>query len=66
MFGSRFDDMYELVLTFIDGRTGQRREASFTKSCADFVDEEGVLCTDLLDAAVLRLQRSLAAEKKDS
>ncbi len=48
--------MYELVLTFIDGKTGKSREDGFNRSCADFVDDEGVVCTDILDEAVLKLQ----------
>ena len=58
--------MYELSLTFIDGRNGKRCEAAFNRSCADFYDENGLLCMDLLEAAVLKLHRGLANEKKDS
>ena len=68
-FQSRFDDMYELVLEYKDGKTGQLREESFNRSVADFFDENGVLCFDLLEAAVLKLHKSLAspsALKKNS
>jgi len=56
----KFDDMYELVLQFKDGKTGQTREDSFNRSCADFFDDNGVLCLDLLENAVLKLHKSIA------
>ena len=56
----RFDDMYELVLQFKDGKTGLTREDSFNRSCADFFDDNGVLCLDLLENAVLKLHKSIA------
>ena len=57
--------MYELDLNFVDGKTGKKRNASFSKSCADFIDENGLVCSDLIEKAVLNLHRNLAAEKKD-
>jgi len=56
----KFDDMYELVLQFKDGKTGLTREDSFNRSCADFFDDNGVLCFDLLENAVLKLHKSIA------
>merc|ERR1711962_825755 len=56
----KFDDMYELVLQFKDGKSGQTREDSFNRSCGDFFDENGVLCFDLLENAVLKLHKSIA------
>ena len=61
--------MYELILEYKDGKTGQTREDSFNKSVAEFFDENGVLCFDLLEAAVLKLHKNLAspaATKKNS
>ncbi len=58
--------MYELSLTYVDGKNGNRREQGFNRSCADFVDEEGLVLTDLLEEAVLKLHRSLDADKKDN
>lgn len=57
----KFDDMYELILEYKDGRTGQTREDSFNRSAADFFDENGVLHFDSLEAAVLKLHKSLAS-----
>ena len=62
----RFDDVYELVLVFRDGKTGQSRDASFKKSVANFFYENGILCLDLLEDAVNELHKSLSMKKKES
>ena len=61
----RFDDVYELSLVYTDG-SKKTRDASFKASCGQFFDDNGLLCLDLLDNAVMKLHRSLTAEKKDS
>lgn len=58
----RYDDVYELSLTFIDGKDGYKREKTISRSCADFFDENGVLCKDLLETAVLKMHRGLSNE----
>ena len=45
----KYDDKYELSLTFIDGKTKAKRESTVTKSVGDFVDENGVICQDILE-----------------
>jgi len=60
----KFDDMYTMMLTFYDGKTGDTREDSFNKSVADFYDDNGVLCMDLVEAAVTKLHKSLCSAKK--
>ena len=60
----RFDDMYTMMLTFYDGKTGQTREDSFNRSVADFYDDNGVLCMDLVEAAVTKLHKGLSSAKK--
>lgn len=61
----KFDDIYELSLVYTDGKK-KARDASFTASCGQFFDENGLLCLDLLDNAVMKLHKSLTADKKDS
>ena len=45
----KYDDKYELVLTYVDGKTGARRESTVVKSVGDYIDENGVLCLDILE-----------------
>ena len=62
----KFDDKYDLIVVFKDGKTGAKREQTFNKSVANFFDENGLLCMDLLEDAVLKLHKSLSNDKKDS
>ena len=62
---SRFDDQYDLVLVFQDGRNGIKREESFKKSVANFFDDNGLLCMDLLEDAVLKLHRKVARQHQE-
>jgi len=62
----KFDDMYSMALTFYDGKTKAAREDSFNRSVADFYDENGVLCLDVLESAVVKLHKSLSSAKKNS
>ena len=45
----KYDDKYELVLTYVDGKTGARRESTVVKSVGDYIDENGVICLDILE-----------------
>lgn len=60
----RYDDMYEIFMSYTDGITGESRESSFSNSVSHYFDENGYLCNDIFDAEVLKLQNSLAADKK--
>ena len=51
-------------MSYTDGVTGESRESSFSNSVSHYFDENGYLCSDIFDAEVLKLQNSLAAEKK--
>ncbi|KAJ8951892.1 hypothetical protein NQ318_019869 [Aromia moschata] len=61
---AKYDDKYNLVLAFIDGKTKQRRETSSKKSVANFVDVNGSVVHDLVEAEVTRLHSSLLSERK--
>lgn len=61
----KYDDKYELTLTYLDGKTSSRRETTVTKSVGDFIDENGLICQDLLEPVVLKMHTSLSANKKD-
>jgi signal peptidase complex subunit 2 len=58
--------MYDLVLAFRDGKTGKSRDASIHRSVADFFDDNGLLCMDIVEAAVLKMHKGLSSDKKDS
>jgi len=62
----KFDDLYDLSLSFKDGKTGNFRQQELHQSVADFIDDNGLICMDLLEEAVLKLHRSLEKAKKDS
>lgn len=59
----KYDDKYTLVLSVKDSKNV--REVSVTKSCANFIDVDGVICNDLVASELKRLYNSLTAEKKD-
>jgi len=60
----KYDDKYTLTLGVKD--TKGFREMSTTKSCANFIDVDGVVVTDLIAAELKRLYNSLnSADKKD-
>lgn len=59
----KFDDKYTLYLTVKDSKGV--REASITKSCANYIDVNGVVFESLIANDVSRLYNSLNNEKKD-
>ncbi|XP_059622757.1 signal peptidase complex subunit 2 [Phlebotomus argentipes] len=59
----KYDDKYHLSLTVKDSRGV--REASIVKSCANYIDTNGVVLNDLVANELGRLYNSLNAEKKD-
>lgn len=59
----KYDDKYLLTLLVRDAR-GQREQTS-TKSCAAFIDSNGIIMEHLVANEVNRLYNSLAAEKKE-
>ncbi|KAH8270476.1 hypothetical protein KR018_010582 [Drosophila ironensis] len=61
----KYDDKYLLTLSVRDQRSGKRREQTSSKSCAAFIDHNGIVLDNLVANEVNRLYNSLAAEKKD-
>lgn len=61
----RYDDKYNLILAVIDGKTGNRRETSIKKSVAAYIDVNGLVVHELVDAEVTKLHNSLLTEKKE-
>ncbi|XP_037938064.1 signal peptidase complex subunit 2-like [Teleopsis dalmanni] len=59
----KFDDKYILTFTIKDSK--KMREATSTKSCASFIDENGVILDNLVAHEVNRLYNSVSAEKKE-
>lgn len=61
----KYDDKYTLTLSVKDSKNV--REVSTTKSCANFVDVDGVVCLEIVAAELKRLYNSLnnADSKKD-
>lgn len=59
----KYDDKYTLFLTVKDAKGV--REASISKSCAHFIDTNGLLLDHLVANEVTRLYNSLNNEKKD-
>lgn len=59
----KFDDKYTLYLTVKDSKGV--REASITRSCANYIDTNGVVFENLIANEVSRMYNSLNNEKKD-
>ena len=60
-----YDDMYELIISYTDGKTNHSREANIKQSIADFIDDNGLVVMEKLDPVVLKMYSSLSAGKKD-
>merc|ERR1719180_232070 len=65
MFGLLCDFLYRLTLEFPDGKTGATRDTAVERSVGDFIDENGLICQDIVEPLVLKLHKSLSAGKKD-
>lgn len=59
----KYDDKYTLVLSVKDSKA--LREATSVKSCANFVDVNGIIVDKLVANEVNRLYNSLSVEKKE-
>ena len=63
---TKFDDQYELKLSLQDGKTCGRRETSIRMSVGEFIDENGVICQDIIEPVVVKMHNSLTTGKKDN
>ncbi|CAH1098801.1 unnamed protein product [Psylliodes chrysocephalus] len=61
----KYDDKYTLSLVFVDGKTKQKRETSIKKSVANYVDVNGNVVTDLVEAEITKMHNSLLSERKE-
>jgi len=59
----KYDDKYTLTLNVRDAKGV--REASITKSCANYIDSTGLVFENLVTNEVTRLYNSLTVEKKE-
>ena len=63
-FLSRYDDMYHLHITYINGQTKQTRKTSLSKSVASFFDENGSIYLEHFEPEIRKLHTSLTQERK--
>nr|CAG4645187.1 EOG090X0FS4 [Leptodora kindtii] len=61
----KYDDIYELALTYRDGKSGKSREAKLAKSVAHFFDDNGTLLPDVVDTEVTKLHNGLLSGRKN-
>ncbi|XP_034942483.1 probable signal peptidase complex subunit 2 [Chelonus insularis] len=61
----KYDDKYNLIMSVKNEATGQMNETSVTRSVANFIDVNGVIVPELVEAMVMNLHDSLNAQKKD-
>lgn len=63
-FLAKYDDKYNFTLALVDSKTKQRRETSSKKSVAHFIDVNGYVVPEQVEAEVSRLHNSLLSERK--
>ena len=61
----KYDDKYELVLAYEDGKSKKIREAKSKRSVGQFFDENGVLIMDQVEPEVTKLHNSLLSARKN-
>ena len=61
----RYDDKYQLSLVFRDGKTGRSREEHLKKSVANFIDTNGNIVQELVEAEVTKMHNNLTSERKE-
>lgn len=61
----KHDDKYNLVLSVKNTATGNVNETIVTKSVANFIDVNGVLIPELIEAVVTNMHDSLTSQRKE-
>ncbi|GFO11517.1 signal peptidase complex subunit 2 [Plakobranchus ocellatus] len=60
----KYDVMYNLTISYTDGKTKEERVVSCSKCVASFFDENGVFCFDLFQSVLENLRQDLLRDKK--
>ncbi|KAG7199682.1 hypothetical protein KM043_014269 [Ampulex compressa] len=60
----KYDDKYNLVLS-VRSASGTLNETTVTKSVANFIDVNGVVIPELIEAVVINLHDSLTVQRKE-
>lgn len=60
----KYDDKYELVLTYTDSKTKKSRDAKSARSVGQYFDENGVLLMEQVEPEVTKLHNSLLSGRK--
>nr|CAG4642863.1 EOG090X0FS4 [Evadne anonyx] len=61
----KYDDKYELALTFTDRKTKKVNEKKSKRSVSQFFDEDGALVMDQVEPEVTKLHNSLLSSRKN-
>lgn len=61
----KYDDKYNLVLSIRSTPMGIFNETSVTKSVANFIDVNGVVIPELIEAVVMNMHDSLTSQRKE-
>lgn len=61
----KYDDKYSLVLSVKNSATGVVNETTVTKSVANFIDVEGVVIPEYVEAVISQMHYSLTSQKKN-
>ncbi len=62
---NKYDDQYELVLSYKDGKTKKVREAKSKRSVAQYFDCNGVLLMEYVEPEVSKLHNGLLSGRKN-
>lgn len=61
----KYDDKYNLILSVRSVSSGNLNETTVTKSVANFIDVNGVVIPELIEAVVTNMHDSLTSQRKE-